>query len=157
MRVMKGRRQGSGTYNAGMLSLLAIFSASADESAEQPVADLDALISVSVTPIIQHPLIQVEPRTDSEAFRAELRKRQGQLVYCFEKSLKSNPDLSGQLTVVIDIEAGEVQGVTATRDTFTDETISHCITQKLRGWHYAESLSGEFTLPFTCGASDEAP
>ncbi|MFT5681892.1 MAG: hypothetical protein ACI8RZ_002810 [Myxococcota bacterium] len=135
-----------------MLTFLAVLSASADD----PAPHLDALITVSVTPIIQHPLIEVEPQTDSVEFRQVLQERQGQLVYCFEKSLKSNPNLSGSLTVVLDLEAGVVQSVVSTGDTIGEE-ISSCVTQKMRSWRYPASLSGQFTLPFTCGAGAEAP
>jgi hypothetical protein len=140
-------------YNAGMLTLLALLSA----RAEDPAPDLDALITISVTPIIQHPLIQVEPQTESQALRQVLRDNQGALIYCFERSLKSDPDLSGSLTVELTVEAGRIQAVTASEDTFTDAQIGQCVTAKMRGWRYPEALSGTFTLPFTCGVSPEAP
>ena len=137
-----------------MLTLLAMMSARADEEADT-VPNLDALITISVTPIIQHPLIEVEPQTDSEEFRDVLRRRQGQIVYCFETSLKNNPSLTGNLTLVVDIKEGVVQSVITPTNTVSDKQIGQCVSAKVRSWRFPASLTDEFTLPFICGASSD--
>lgn len=135
-----------------MLTLLTLLSA----QAEEVTPNLDALISVSLTPVIHHPLLEIEPKTTSADFRSVLHEKQGQLVYCFESSLKRNPNLSGGLTMTMLVEEGVVETVSVVQNTFESEDLTQCVSGKLHSWRFSSELSGTFTLPFTCGVAPEA-
>jgi hypothetical protein len=150
------KKQGHMSYVAPMLILLNILTASGDTPA-QPAAIHDAQISVSVTPIVHHPQLEVELQSKSADFRKVLSDNQGQLVYCFERSLKNTPDLTGKLTMVTSIHEGVVQSVSATTDTFSNEKIGSCVAAQMRSWRFPADLSDEFVLPFTCGSEVKAP
>ena len=146
-----------------MLTLLTILTASGDETtptAVQPAASSkvshDARISVSVTPLVNHPLIEVELQSQSAEFQKVLNANQGQLVYCFERSLKHTPALTGNLTMVTNIQEGVVQSVSATTNTFANEQIGTCVAAQMRGWRFPDDFSDEFVLPFTCGTETKA-
>lgn len=143
-----------------MFILLTALSASGDEPAQPPASPelaSAAQVFVSLTPIINHPQLEVELQSTSEDLRRVLSDSQGPLVYCFERSLKQTPALTGTLTMVASIHKGEIQGVSATTDTFSDAQIGTCVAAQMRGWRFPEDLSDEFVLPFTCGQSVKAP
>ena len=151
-------------YIAPMLTLLTILTASGDDAipaAAQPKpaakVEHDATISVSVTPIVHHPQIEVELQSRSADFRNVLNKNQGQLVHCFQRSLKQTPELTGSLTMVTSIREGVVQSVSATTNTFANDLISACVASQMSDWRFPNDLSDEFVLPFTCGTNAKAP
>ena len=134
-----------------MLPLLTLLSAQADEATKaEPVADLDALISVSTTPVVRHPIIETELKTDNADVRKVLRENHGQLVYCYETSLKANPELSGRLTLSVTVNEGVVTSVDTPVNTLTDPQVSECITRKVQGWRFPAVFTSELTFPFTC-------
>ncbi|MCB9672798.1 MAG: AgmX/PglI C-terminal domain-containing protein [Alphaproteobacteria bacterium] len=79
---------------------------------------------------------------------AVVRKYQGQLKYCYEKSLKSNPKLAGRVVVGWYVEDGAASDVYIADNTTGDDELASCIKSKVARWDFKDVEDGEAKSPF---------
>jgi hypothetical protein len=82
-----------------------------------------------------------------ENVEATVRKREGQLMYCYESQLRADPSLSGRIVVEWQISNNRVTSVrVASNETGNDE-LATCITKKIKRWRF-DGVSGAVSWPF---------
>ncbi len=74
--------------------------------------------------------------TEDMVYEPLLRRNVGQLRYCYDQRLKSNPELQGELSVSGKIDRGRPT-FTATRDGLGDPELTACILGKMKRWTFA--------------------
>lgn len=68
---------------------------------------------------------------------------------CYERGLRSNPELAGQMVVRLQIlAAGRVQTVTVTSDTVGDATVSSCVSSQHRRFRFAEGADATVDVTY---------
>lgn len=72
------------------------------------------------------------------------RKHQPEIRYCFERELSKEPELQGEVEVMLIVNgAGAVDKSTTTRDTVGDTGIvGHCLAQRIRRWQFPKPDDG---------------
>ncbi|MEJ7811928.1 MAG: AgmX/PglI C-terminal domain-containing protein, partial [Gemmatimonadaceae bacterium] len=83
-----------------------------------------------------------------------VRSRESQLRFCYQEyGLKANPNLAGSITVNISLGgSGNVTDVDIGRRTWSGAGASEaegCIRQRVRGWKFPTSSTGEGTYGFS--------
>jgi hypothetical protein len=82
-----------------------------------------------------------------ENVEATVRKREGQLMYCYENQLRADPSLSGRIVIEWQISNDRVTSIqVASNETGNDELAS-CIVKKIKRWRF-EGASGAVSWPF---------
>lgn len=96
-----------------------------------------------------------EPETtaicDRDAIRAMVKRRAGQLRWCYERSLVVKPTLAGKVTVRWTIGPdGRVEGAAVAATTLGDEAVETCILGRLSRFRFAAPKGGtcEVSWPF---------
>ena len=80
---------------------------------------------------------------DKEVIRRVIRAHVGQVKGCYEKGLKSNPGLSGRVTVQMTIGAGgRVVASSVQQSTLNDGAVESCITAAVRRWVFPRPAGG---------------
>lgn len=92
---------------------------------------------------------------DKQAVSATIRRRMPGLEACYEKALRSNPNLKGKMSYTITINpSGRVTNVTIEEDTVGDASVRSCTEAKIKGWRFVsegaeESSEVTFSVAFT--------
>jgi hypothetical protein len=92
---------------------------------------------------------------DKKAVSATIRQRMPGLQACYEKALRSNPNLKGKMSYTITINPqGRVTGVDVEEDTINDASVKSCTVAKIKGWRFfsegaEESSEVTFSVSFT--------
>lgn len=90
---------------------------------------------------------------DADLIRKTLRRYAGQIQYCYEWRLKSNPNIAGRIEVALDIAAGRVRNVRITDNETGDKPIEDCMVRKVQRWHFPSSVTqSDIYLPFALTA-----
>lgn len=77
-----------------------------------------------------------------------VRRYQGQLKYCYESSLKTNPSLSGRVVVGWEVAGGAATDVYIAENTTGDDAFAECIKAKIRRWSFEGVADGAAKTPF---------
>lgn len=92
---------------------------------------------------------------DKKAVSATIRQRMPGLQACYEKALRSNPNLKGKMSYTITINPqGRVTEVEVEEDTVNDGGVKSCTIAKIKGWRFfsegaEESSEVTFSVSFT--------
>ncbi|MFO7565591.1 MAG: AgmX/PglI C-terminal domain-containing protein [Enhygromyxa sp.] len=92
---------------------------------------------------------------DKKAVSATIRQRMPGLQACYEKALRSNPNLKGKMSYTITINPqGRVTAVDVEVDTVNDAGVKSCTVAKIKGWRFfsegaEESSEVSFSVSFT--------
>jgi hypothetical protein len=92
---------------------------------------------------------------DKQAVSATIRRRMPGLEACYEKALRSNPNLKGKMSYTITINpSGRVTDVKIEEDTVGDASVRSCTEAKIKGWRFVsegaeESSEVTFSVAFT--------
>ncbi len=77
-----------------------------------------------------------------------MRRYAGQLNYCYERRLKTLPDLAGTMTVSWTVEAGRVVATGYDSRDMDDDDLATCVMKKVKRWSFAEDFSGDLSYDF---------
>ncbi|MBL4684437.1 MAG: AgmX/PglI C-terminal domain-containing protein [Nannocystaceae bacterium] len=93
---------------------------------------------------------------DKKKLRAYINRRTSALRSCYERALRTSPDLSGKMTYTIEIGMmGNVTRVAVEEDTLGSGAIKSCTTGKIRGWRFPkgeDTAEVTFSVIFSGGA-----
>lgn len=77
---------------------------------------------------------------DKKKVRAFINRRTSALQSCYERALRTSPDLSGKMTYTIEISVmGNVTRVAVEEDTLGSSSVKSCTTAKIRGWRFPKA------------------
>ena len=90
-----------------------------------------------------------------EQVNSVVRKNEGQLRFCYEKALQSQPNLRGRMTSKWAIgPAGKVQFIKVTSSSLTSKEVENCVSNAIRSWQFPKPVGGvtvEVNYPFDFG------
>jgi hypothetical protein len=94
------------------------------------------------------------PSRDMGELGTAVRGHESQLRFCYDEyGLKVNPDLAGSITVAIGLSGtGSVTSATVSRRTWSGAGSAEaeaCILQRVRGWRFPPSKTGNGTFEFS--------
>lgn len=75
-------------------------------------------------------------------------KRSGQLQYCYEEQLRSDPSLSGRVEVRWNIANQRVTSASVVSNTTGNDALAQCIVKKIRRWRFDAETTGAVSWPF---------
>lgn len=74
---------------------------------------------------------------DKKAIKATIKHRTSALQHCYNKALRTQPDLSGKMSFAIVINVmGSVTSVAIEEDTVGDASVKACAKAKIKGWRF---------------------
>ncbi len=98
---------------------------------------------------------EVEGGLAREQVEAVVRKNSGQLLYCYERALQSNPSLRGRLTSKWVIAGnGRVRTVKILSSSLRQPQVESCVVSAIRGWIFPKPIGGvnvDVAYPFDFG------
>ena len=98
---------------------------------------------------------EVEGGLAREQVEAVVRKNSGQLLYCYEKALQSNPGLRGRLTSKWVIGGnGAVKSIQVVSSSLRNRSVEGCVMNAIRGWRFPKPIGGvnvDVAYPFDFG------
>jgi hypothetical protein len=81
--------------------------------------------------------------------RATVKQYAGQLRYCYESVMKTDPTLEGRVEVRWTVAAGRVVGSPyVIANTTTSGELADCIVKKIRRWDFPADVEGDMSFPF---------
>lgn len=86
--------------------------------------------------------------TDQNAVKQVVNRNFGQLKYCYETRLKTNPSLSGRVEVEWNIARTRVTSAAVFANTTGDDVFAQCIVNKIKRWKFPAEVEGEMLYPF---------
>ena len=111
----------------------------APEPEEKTPSDGDALASAERTSSAA-PSVATGPTISEADVVAVVQRRKGQVQACYEKELKSDPDLMGVVTVSWTITAsGGVNSVKVVSNSTGNRDMDSCIRRTIGGWTFPAS------------------
>ena len=85
----------------------------------------------------------IEGGLDRDAIAEVIRRNLGQIRYCYERQLSSNPDLYGKVLVKFTIGAnGEVLDQRVDSSTLKSSMVEGCIMRRMAAWKFPEPKGG---------------
>lgn len=85
----------------------------------------------------------IEGGLDRDAIAEVIRRNLGQIRYCYERQLSSNPELYGKVLVKFTIgAAGDVSGQRVDSSTLKSSMVEGCIMRRMAGWKFPEPKGG---------------
>jgi hypothetical protein len=90
---------------------------------------------------------------ESSAIKEVVRRKSGQVKYCYDQRLKENPNISGRLVVDISIAGGRVASVIIAENTTGDSGLESCVIRKIKTWAFPAEVEDDITLPFALEAN----
>lgn len=85
---------------------------------------------------------------DTDAVMKVVRKYAGQVKYCYEAQLKTNPSLNGRVEVSWTINKGRAMNPTVFANSTGSDALGKCIVGKIRTWRFPAEVSGDVIYPF---------
>ncbi|MEM7154194.1 MAG: AgmX/PglI C-terminal domain-containing protein [Myxococcota bacterium] len=85
---------------------------------------------------------------DAKGIKAQISRRTSALQHCYNKELRTQPELAGKMTYTISIsKMGSVTSVAIEEDTVGSSRVKTCTQAKMRGWRFGtQEDSGEVTF-----------
>jgi alpha-2-macroglobulin-like protein len=93
---------------------------------------------------------------DEDAIKRVVRRYTGQLKYCYERRLKTNPELAGRVQTALVITAGRVMSSRVQSNTTGDKELGACIASKTRRWRFPQDVEGDIMLSHEFSAEQVA-
>lgn len=90
---------------------------------------------------------------DAASVTKTVRKYSGQIKYCYEAQLKSNPTLSGRVEVAFTVNKGRVVSASLFGNTTGSDALGKCIVGKVRQWRFPAELQADVVYPFVLSPS----
>jgi TonB family protein len=95
---------------------------------------------------------EVEGGLDREVIATYIRSRIGEILYCYERQLSSDPSLAGKVGVHFKIgPSGAVETQSIRESTLRSQVVENCILQKISRWKFPAPKGGiqvVVTYPF---------
>jgi len=85
----------------------------------------------------------------SEVIRSAMKLYRRQVRHCFEMAKRSDPNLSGRVTLELDIAGGKVEQARISESTARSEYLSTCLTRRASRWSFPEDIDELIELPFS--------
>lgn len=98
---------------------------------------------------------QIDGDADKKVVKAVLRRKMSALQNCYNKALRTRPDLTGRIAYTITISVmGTVTAVRIEEDTLGDASVTECTKMRIRGWRFPtegaeESSDVSFSVVFS--------
>ncbi len=95
---------------------------------------------------------------DKNSIKAAIKHRTSALQHCYNKALRTQPDLAGKMTFTIQISVmGSVTSVSVEEDTVGAPAVAACAKAKIQGWRFPsegaeESADVTFSVVFSGGS-----
>lgn len=77
-----------------------------------------------------------------------VRAKQGQLTYCYEEQLRSDPSLSGRVEIRWNVAGGRVTQASVVANNTGNAMLGQCIVRKIKRWRFPTDVEGSTTWPF---------
>jgi len=88
-------------------------------------------------------------KVDKGAVKKVFKRRSGAIKHCYEKALKSNPNVKGKVTIRFQIgTAGRITRIKVTGNTTGSSSIGSCITGKVKSWRFPSPDGGPVTFSY---------
>jgi hypothetical protein len=89
--------------------------------------------------------------TDSAppAVKAVIAQYSGRLKYCYDHSLKTNPDLNGRIKIRFVVHNGSTTESSLLSNSTGDRPLAECVVGMAKEWKFPVNLDGEYTYPFS--------
>lgn len=93
----------------------------------------------------------VDPEEATGVLRSVIRRRQGQLRYCYDKALHVDPELSGRITMEWEVSGGRVtpSSLDVMNDTTGSGVLGTCVRSKVLRWRFPEDVEATVTWSWT--------
>lgn len=85
---------------------------------------------------------------DQELVRQVVQSNLGQLTYCHEQQLRSDPTLAGRVVIEWNVSNRRVTSAAVFANTTGNAALGECILSKVRRWRFDPSIEGEILFPF---------
>ena len=140
--IPQGQRGGSGTGNADVdIGDLAGVAGGSSEVGGGPELQVQGDVNLGSGQLD-------EGIGDADAVRATVRANFGQLQYCYEQQLRSNPSLAGRVEVEWYVRERRVTSATVFANTTSNAALGDCIVGKIKRWRFGAGVEGEILYPF---------
>jgi hypothetical protein len=88
----------------------------------------------------------IEGGLDEEQVAAVINRNLGQVIYCYEKGLQTQPSLAGRVSVKFEINgSGQVGIAGISNSSLKSSSVEGCIVQKLKAWKFPKPV-GQVTV-----------
>jgi hypothetical protein len=87
------------------------------------------------------------PTETGDWIPATLRRYRGQVQYCYERALKTHPELAGRIELGVDVQDGRVVDVWTASDGI-GQGVAACIEDRVKLWRFGDANSGSFSWPY---------
>jgi outer membrane biosynthesis protein TonB len=86
---------------------------------------------------------EIEGGLDRAAVDAVVRRNQGQIAYCYEKSLQVKPSIAGRVNLHWTIAAdGRVSSIGVVSNSLPDQNVVNCMMSKVKSWQFPKPVGG---------------
>ena len=85
---------------------------------------------------------------DRNAVNAVVRRYKGQVKYCYDKRLKTDPNLAGRVEIEFSIGRGRVLTANVASNTTRDSALASCIVRKVKAWTFPPRAEMDVIYPF---------
>ena len=110
-----------------------------------------------VTPIYRShgggPYLSGISESDGDGIKTVIRKKKGQVQFCFEQAVSKSGAKEGRLELKLTIDKGAVSGVKVAQNTTGDTGIDACVTKKAERWRFPETVGADkpvtITVPYS--------
>ena len=85
---------------------------------------------------------------DTDEVLKVVRKYSGQVKYCYEAQLKTNPSLQGRVEVSWTINKGRAMNPTVFANSTGSDPLGKCIVGKVQTWRFPDTVTGDVIFPF---------
>lgn len=110
------------------------------------------------------PQVKVQPKVSTgsldfggeqvKGLEAVIRTRRGQLQYCYESSLKTNPNLSGRVVVAWEVINERAEDLYIHTNTTGDDAFARCLMDKIKRWPFRGVDDGPAKMPLQFSATE---
>jgi len=82
-----------------------------------------------------------------DVLRSTIRRQIGQIKACYERSLKSNPNLQGRMELDFAVEGGQVLAASVIANETGDEALATCVVRQVTRWRFPDEVTADITWP----------
>lgn len=90
---------------------------------------------------------------DMGLLKSAIRRKMGQMKYCYEEELKKNSDLEGRVELGWAVYGGKVESVFIVSNSTGNTALANCMVSKLKRWEFDKGIEGDVSWPFMFRAS----
>jgi len=104
---------------------------------------------------MQPPGVVAQPNPGPAGVQQVVKANRGQLLFCHEQSLRTHPDLTGDLRVSWTLVGGQPTDVQVDANTTGDKELEACVLGKVRRWVFTGVEDGRVTNTFVFKPASE--